>query len=302
MTLLYSHLAILAPASSSWLSLLPACSSSSSSNNRQIVPRLPLCTVIAHQHTQPLSAAATAATLARPVPVLAPTTPAAAPQHTSFTAAEPDELSPTRARLYALYEFVSAHGRLPSVQDSHQGVAVGQWAEKCRQLQQQQGLEPQLASALQSIPGWTWDLQISTLSDGFQANLQQMAAYAQRYGEPPPQRSLRRSSSRSSSSRSAGAPSDAEREAAVAITKQVGLMARGTWLRGAACVGSGCWALELCSSNSNRLRPAVRPQSAADCTVVAALGFVQVNDLGEGSHPNYSPAQTPIGSHNRAGQ
>jgi len=110
---------------------------------------------------------------------------AAAAAHGSFTAADADDASTTRARLYALYDFVSAHKRLPEVQDAHQGVAVGQWAEKCRQLHQQQGLEPDLVTALQSIPDWDWQPQVLTISDNFHTNLQFLVTYAQKYGLPP---------------------------------------------------------------------------------------------------------------------
>jgi hypothetical protein len=122
--------------------------------------------------------------------------------------------------LYALYEFVSANQRLPGVQEQYQGVAIGQWAEKCRQQQQQHGgLEPELASALQTIPGWIWEPHTTALSDSFQENLQQLAAYAQQYG-PPPQRSSRKPLKATSKNKKL--PSEAEREAAVAVSKQVG--------------------------------------------------------------------------------
>jgi membrane-bound lytic murein transglycosylase B len=130
--------------------------------------------------------------------------------------------------LYALYEFVSANQRLPGVHEQHQGVAIGQWAERCRQQQQQEGLEPDLASALQTIPGWSWEPHITALSDSFQENLQQLAAYAQQYG-PPPLRSSKKPL-KATSRKQKTVPSEAEREAAVEISKQVGcLSVHGMW-------------------------------------------------------------------------
>jgi hypothetical protein len=141
-----------------------------------------------------------------------------------YTATEADDVNTARARLYALYDFVSKHNRLPDVQDVQQGVAVGQWAEKCRQLQQQQGLEPDLAAALQTIPGWTWQSRVSVLSDSFQQNLQELAAYSERFG-PPPKRTKRAAltdSKSSSKSKTWDTPTEAQHNRAVELSKQVG--------------------------------------------------------------------------------
>jgi hypothetical protein len=89
-------------------------------------------------------------------------------------------------------------------------------------MQQQQGLEPDLAAALQTIPGWTWQCQVSVLSDAFQQNLQELAAYAERFG-PPPKRSKRSSREGKSSSKNKpfDTPTEAEHNRAADISKQV---------------------------------------------------------------------------------
>lgn len=113
------------------------------------------------------------------------------------------------------------------MQDVQQGVAVGQWAEKCRQMQQQQGLEPDLAAALQTIPGWTWQSQVSALSDAFQQNVQELAAYAERFG-PPPKRTKRAPTDSKSSTKNKqyDTPTEAEHNRAADISKQVRMSAK----------------------------------------------------------------------------
>lgn len=230
MAALCLHRAWPAQASSSWLASLPS-SCCSLSSNQQIVPRLRIShgtSSLSHytQETIYLQAAASAPRVARvPAPAAAAVAAAAAALSTahsgSFTAADADDPSTTRARLYALYEFVSVNQRLPDVQEQYQGVAIGQWTEKCRQQQQHEGLEPDLAAALQTIPDWSWEPHVTVLSDSFQDNLQQLAAYAQQYGAPPQRNSKKPPRAVGKKQK---APSAAERDAAVAISKQVGCL------------------------------------------------------------------------------
>lgn len=119
-----------------------------------------------------------------PSPAPTPAAAAAAAGSPGSAAADAESLH-NKGRLYALYGFVSAHGRLPCVQDSHQGVAVGQWAEKCKQQQQQGTLALDLAEALQSIPGWSWQPQLVVLAEQFDRSVAQLRAYTLKHGLPP---------------------------------------------------------------------------------------------------------------------
>uniref|UniRef100_A0A383VYY7 Helicase-associated domain-containing protein n=1 Tax=Tetradesmus obliquus TaxID=3088 RepID=A0A383VYY7_TETOB len=108
---------------------------------------------------------------------------------------EQHDPDPTKARLHALYRFVMDNGRLPKVHEQQEGVAVGFWAEQCRQQHQQQQLDHDLAAALQSVQGWDWQPQTQALSAVFEQGLRFVQQYqAMHRGRLPKTRTNKRSS------------------------------------------------------------------------------------------------------------
>eukprot|EP00775_Hariotina_reticulata_P004740 gene4740-4990_t len=103
-----------------------------------------------------------------------------------------DDAAAAEARLYALYDFVNTHRRLPEMQEHHKGVAVGQFSEYCRQQYQAQQLNQQLEHALRTIPGWHWQLQTKVLQSSFEHNIQLLRAFHQQYGRLPKARTSAR--------------------------------------------------------------------------------------------------------------
>lgn len=107
---------------------------------------------------------------------------AAAPTAAPLPIEDPD---PTTARLHALYRFVMDNGRVPKIHEQQEGVAVGHWAEQCKQQHQEQQLDRDLAAALESIDGWDWTPQVPTLSVEFEQGLQLLQQYQQSHGKLP---------------------------------------------------------------------------------------------------------------------
>lgn len=89
------------------------------------------------------------------------------------------------------------HLPLPVLQvhEQQEGVAVGFWAEQCRQQHQQQQLDHDLAAALQSVQGWDWQPQTQALSAVFEQGLRFVQQYqAMHRGRLPKTRTNKRSS------------------------------------------------------------------------------------------------------------
>ncbi|KAF6258176.1 hypothetical protein COO60DRAFT_1639326 [Scenedesmus sp. NREL 46B-D3] len=108
---------------------------------------------------------------------------------------EQHDPDPTTARLHALYRFVMDNGRPPKIHEQQEGVAVGFWAEQCRQQHQQQQLDGDLAAALQSVHGWDWQPQTQALSAGFEEGIRFVQQYqAMHGGRLPKTRSNKKSS------------------------------------------------------------------------------------------------------------
>jgi hypothetical protein len=81
------------------------------------------------------------------------------------------------------------------VHEQQEGIAVGFWAEQCRQQHQQQQLDRQLAAALQSVHGWDWQPQTQALSAGFEEGIRLVQQYqAMHRGKLPKIRINKRSS------------------------------------------------------------------------------------------------------------
>lgn len=91
----------------------------------------------------------------------------------------------TAARLYMLYDFVKQHGRLPEQHEQHKSIAVGQWSEQCRLQHQNSQLEPSIAEALESVPGWSWKPRRKKLSAELEQNLATLQRYVQLNGRMP---------------------------------------------------------------------------------------------------------------------
>jgi hypothetical protein len=126
-----------------------------------------------------------------------------------------------RARLHLLYEFVATQRRLPGLTDACRGVGVGQWAEQCRQLHHQGALDGDLAAALASIPGWSWQPQVPELSVHFEASLAQLRTYAQHHGVPPLRGAANRAANDASSGQQQQLPPEHDTPAAAALRKRV---------------------------------------------------------------------------------
>lgn len=172
-------------ASSSWLvrdsrvARLPA--------NTQLIPSIPCCKeVLRPRQRQPHLTH-----LSNRWQQIATHAVAAAPT-LSNAAASVDDAAAAEARLYALYDFVNEHGRLPEVQEHHKGVAVGQFSEHCRQQYHAQQLSQQLEHALRTIPGWQWQLQTKVLQSSFEQSIQVLREFHRRYGRLPKARTSSR--------------------------------------------------------------------------------------------------------------
>jgi hypothetical protein len=81
------------------------------------------------------------------------------------------------------------------VHEQQEGVAVGFWAEQCRQQHHQQQLDQDLAAALQSVHGWDWQPQTQALSAGFEEGIKFVQQYqAAHRGRLPKTRTNKKSS------------------------------------------------------------------------------------------------------------
>jgi hypothetical protein len=81
------------------------------------------------------------------------------------------------------------------VHEQQEGVAVGFWAEQCRQQHQQQQLDRELAAALQSVHGWDWQPHTQALSEGFEQGISFVQQYqAMNRGKLPKTRTNKKSS------------------------------------------------------------------------------------------------------------
>ena len=94
----------------------------------------------------------------------------------------------TEARLCMLYDFVHHHGRLPELQEQHKNVAVGAWSEQCRIQHRDQQLEPGLAKALETIPGWNWQVRSTVSAIEVEQTVELLQQYHEVHGRMPRKR------------------------------------------------------------------------------------------------------------------
>lgn len=94
----------------------------------------------------------------------------------------------TEARLYMLYDFVKHHGRLPELHEQHKHVAVGKWSEQCRIQHHEQQLDLALIEALETLPGWNWQLKSTHIATEVKQTIQLLQQYCQKHGRMPSKR------------------------------------------------------------------------------------------------------------------
>lgn len=144
---------------------------------------------------------------------------AAAPPHTAAVNA-PEPRDATEARLYALYDFAAAHGRPPAPHEAHCGIAIGAWAEACRQDAARSELDARLVGALASIPGWNWDCLTPDLAGEFEDSLAVLKAFVTSHARLP---RTRRSHANTGSAAAAAATTMAA-NAAIEVMRRQRLM------------------------------------------------------------------------------
>lgn len=61
------------------------------------------------------------------------------------------------ARLSLLQAFVTLHGRFPRSREKFASIPLGSWVTTQRTAYKQGALKPEQVTALEALPGWTWD-------------------------------------------------------------------------------------------------------------------------------------------------
>lgn len=85
--------------------------------------------------------------------------------------------------LRALHAYAAAHGHANPLQGAVQdGFPIGQWAHDRRREGKRGALRPDRAAALESLPGWTWDIQGSRWRTGYE----HLQRYVARFGHAHP--------------------------------------------------------------------------------------------------------------------